>query len=137
MKLILTLIAVTSSFVLHPAVFAAPPLIPAPVAPAERTLADKQADAAKRIDHGLLQLQQAIKFGVQNLQREIDHNRDGLTREQVLAALGEKAAPLAKAQADLVALAEKYAPGTFAAPPVPTPAPASVSAKPAVKPPVK
>jgi hypothetical protein len=122
MKLLTILAVAVSAFVISPSSFAqAPatpaPLIPAPPAPSARTLADKQAAATQRIDQALAGLQNAIKFAVAGIDREIQHNREGLTPDQVIAGLGaDKAASLAQAKADLITLANKYAPGTFPTP---------------------
>lgn len=119
-----TLVTFTILAVCSLSSFAAPPapLIPAPVEASAKTLADKQADATKRIDAQILQLQSSMKGIIGAISREINSNREGLTPEQVLAGLGAtKAASLQQAQADIVALANKYAPGTFA--PAATPAP--------------
>ena len=95
---------------------------PVLIAPTEAKEVEKSPEVkakqtVQRIDMRLVQLQRTMKNVVTDIQTEIEANPDGLTKEQVFAALGkDKAMALASASAELVAFANKYAPGTFSPP---------------------
>lgn len=75
---------------------------------------DLAAASVARVDALVAQLQSIIKSIAGQIDREINKNRDKLTPDAIFAKMGaDKAASLQAAKADLVAFANKWAPGTF------------------------